>query len=313
MPNPHTPVLLEKVIELLAPQAGDRYFDGTAGYGGHAEAMIRRITPGGSALLVDRDAASVTALRDQFGGSPDVEIRQQSFAQAAQQSREEGRQFEIILLDLGVSSPQLDNLERGFSFKGKAPLDMRMDQRQTLTAGDLVNSWSERQLADVIYDYGEERRSRAVARAIVAERPIGDTEQLARLVRRVVRQTGHIDAATRTFQALRIAVNSELDQLSQTLSLLPDILADGGRLAVISFHSLEDRLVKQFIDRETRDCVCPPEQPVCICEHTATLAKLAKKPIRGELHDVYNPRARSAILRAAVNLKQKQKEVRRDR
>jgi len=283
-------------MALLNPKAGESYLDGTAGFGGHAQAVVNAIGDEASVVLVDRDQIAVDALINKFGTR--AEVLHKDYLAAAEQLLEEGRQFDLILLDVGVSSPQLDQAERGFSFRSDADLDMRMDQSQSLTAATIVNTWKQEDLANVIYEYGEERRSRAVARAIVVARPITSTKQLAEVVRSVVRKgTSKIDPATRTFQAIRIAVNNELDQLAKSLPLLVQLLSEGGRLAVISFHSLEDRIVKQFFDTESKDCICPPRTLACICEHAATVTKLTKKPVVADLSDS-NRRARSAKLRA---------------
>jgi 16S rRNA (cytosine1402-N4)-methyltransferase len=222
---------------------------------------------------------------------------------------EEGQLVDLILLDLGVSSPQIDNADRGFSFKADAPLDMRMDQSQPYTAADLVNTLPERELERIIRTYGEEPKARAVAKAIAANRPFRTTGELAKVVRKVALK-GDIDAATRTFQALRIEVNGELDQITEALPKLTKLLSLGGRIAIISFHSLEDRIVKQFFDLESRDCICPPKQPVCTCGHVASLKKITAKPILGDSTEIaINPRARSAKLRAAEKIN---KNKRRD-
>jgi 16S rRNA (cytosine1402-N4)-methyltransferase len=295
--NPHhTPVLLAQTMALLNPKEGESYLDGTAGFGGHAQAVMDVIGDEASVVLVDRDEYATQALTEKFGDR--AEIIHSDYLAAAELLKEQGRVFDLILLDVGVSSPQLDQAERGFSFRSDADLDMRMDQSQSLTAAEIVNTWKQEDLANVIYEYGEERRSRVVARAIVAARPIESTKQLADIVRSVVpKGASKIDPATRTFQAIRIAVNNELDQLAKALPLLVQLLSEGGRLAVISFHSLEDRIVKQFFDSESKDCICPPRTLVCICEHTATVTKLTKKPVVADLSDS-NPRARSAKLRA---------------
>jgi 16S rRNA (cytosine1402-N4)-methyltransferase len=214
-----------------------------------------------------------------------------------------------IVIDLGVSSMQLDTPERGFSFQAEGPLDMRFDPTQPLTAADVVNEWSERDLADLIWRYGEERQSRKIARAIVQGRPLHTTRELAEVIARVAhgptggaarRTTGRIHPATRTFQALRIAVNEELHSLETVLPQAIAALAPGGRLAVISFHSLEDRIVKQYFRRESRDCICPPEQPMCTCGHIATLTEVNRHPVEATAEEVgANPRARSARLRVA--------------
>jgi 16S rRNA (cytosine1402-N4)-methyltransferase len=303
----HQPVLLEQVCRVLDPKIGETYLDGTAGYGGHTAAIIDRIGTDGQVILVDRDAHATRALHERFGDQ--AEIIHSDIQAAAERLLEEGRLVDMILLDLGVSSPQIDNSERGFSFKNEAPLDMRMDQSQPYTAGEVVNRLSEAKLANVIHMYGEEPKAKAVARAIVGARPFTTTTQLARVVRKYA-LAGDIDAATRTFQAIRIEVNGELSQLSETLPLLTKLLSFGGRLAIISFHSLEDRIVKQFFDQESRDCICPPKQPVCTCNHVASLQKITTKPIVGDSAEIaINPRARSAKLRAAEKIN---KNKRRD-
>ena len=306
--NQHLPVLVADVVSLLHPMTGEAYLDGTAGYGGHAGAIMEHLGPEARVVLVDQDTEAIEALQHSFGSR--VELRHQNFLAAAEELVAAGTTFDLILLDLGVASPQFDNLERGFSFRGSARLDMRMNQEQDLDAWEVVNSWKEADLARVIAAYGEERRARAVAAAIIKSRPIETTADLAKVVRSVVRQSGDIDAATRTFQGLRIAVNDELNSLEQALPLMNDLLNPGGRIAIISFHSLEDRIVKTYFERESRDCICPPKQPICTCNHLATLAKLTKRPVLGRNNDDSNPRARSATLRVAVKLKPKPKEVR---
>jgi 16S rRNA (cytosine1402-N4)-methyltransferase len=293
----HQPVLLKQVLEALHPKSGETYLDGTAGYGGHAAPIIEQIGPKGQAILVDRDANAIQVLSDRFGDS--ANIIHADFLEAADRLLEEGQLVDMILLDLGVSSPQIDKAERGFSFRADAPLDMRMDQSQAYTADDVVNKLPEKQLEKIIRTYGEEPKARAVARAIVAARPIKTTGELAKVVRTAALK-GDIDAATRTFQAIRIEVNGELDQLQEALPKLTKLLSLGGRLAIISFHSLEDRIVKQFFESESRDCICPPKQPVCTCGHVASLKKLTIKPLLGDSTEIAtNPRARSAKLRAA--------------
>lgn len=282
----HQPVLLEPVLQLLAPQAGESYLDLTAGYGGHARAIARLVGPAAEIMLVDQDADAVAHLRRSFGKR--AEILHTDFEQAATELSTSGRQFDLVLMDIGVSSPQLEDVSRGFSFKAAGPLDMRMDKRQSQTAADIVNHWSEGELADLIYAYGEERQSRRIARAIVNARPITDTRHLAGTIASAYRgPRGRIHPATRTFQALRIAVNDELGRLKRTLPQVLDLLAPGGRLAVISFHSGEDRLVKQFIRQQSRGS-------------DASLTSITKKPLSGREYDVNNPRARSAKLRAAI-------------
>ena len=304
MKNKHQPVLLKQTLAVLNPKSGESYLDGTAGYGGHAAAVIEKVGTSGRVVLVDRDWDAIKELTTRFGDR--TEIIHDSFVNAAKDLAEDGSLFDLILLDLGVSSPQLDEASRGFSFRESARLDMRMDQSQSLSAADVVNTYREATLADILYRYGEETRSRAIARSIIEHRPITSTEELAAIIRRIVPKIKGIDPATKSFQAIRIEVNNELDSLSQVLPLLVRLLPPGGRLAVISFHSLEDRIVKQFFDIESRDCICPPKQPICTCGHTASLKKLLTRPISGG-QDETNPRARSAKLRAAEKLKPKTK------
>jgi len=278
--------------------------DGTAGYGGHAAAVLEQLGPKGRGVLVDRDESAVNALSERFGSG--VEIMRSDYLNAAKQLAAEGRRFDMILLDVGVSSPQLDKAERGFSFQNEASLDMRMDQSQDLTAEQVVNTYSSTELERVLREYGEEPRYRAVAKAIVEARPINSTLQLARVIRTAAAKTDRIDAATRSFQGIRIEVNGELTQLKTALPIMEGLLAPDGRLAVISFHSLEDRIVKEFFERQSHGCVCPPKQPICTCDHEAELAKLTKKPLTASADEIaINPRARSAKLRAARKLKQK--------
>jgi 16S rRNA (cytosine1402-N4)-methyltransferase len=308
MKTPHQSVLLNQVIRVLNPQEGEVYLDLTAGYGGHAEAIAEKIGPEGQMILVDRDAHAIQALSQKFGDEAD--IIHDSYLDAAERLREDGTLVDMVLLDLGASSPQFDNPERGFSFKLEAPLDMRMDQSQKKTAEDVINRMPSKELERIIRDFGEEPKAREVSRAIAAARPFTTTTKLAAVVRKSAYHTTDIDPATRTFQALRIEVNDELKQLEEGLPVLARLLSPGGRIAAISFHSLEDRIVKQFFDRESRDCICPPKQPVCTCGHTAILEKITAKPITADPDEIaINPRARSAKLRAAEKIN---KNKRRD-
>lgn len=279
-PNFHQPVLLESVLKLLEPRAGERYLDLTAGYGGHAAIILDKVGREGHHLLIDRDEQAVEYLKNHISGN--AEIIHGDF-ESVLEGIDEG--FDIVLADLGVSSPQLDNINRGFSFQTEAPLDMRMDQSRGQAAADLVNTASEQDLADIIYRYGEERLSRRIARVIVDNRPIKDTKQLASLVTRAYKgkydSRSKVHPATRTFQALRIAVNDELGQLERSLPMIEKALNPGGRMAIISFHSLEDRIVKRFIA-------------------DSSLEPLNKKVVQGKDEDASNPRARSAKLRAAI-------------
>lgn len=299
-PKKHIPVLLNHVVDLLDPKSGDSYFDGTAGYGGHASAVAALIGDG-QMILVDRDQNAVNALTEKFKG--EAEIKHQDYLSATKELVSQGWKMDMVLLDLGVSSPQLDEGERGFSFMNEGPLDMRMDRSQSRTAADIINSIKEEELADIIYQYGEDRKSRRIARAIMDNRPLSSTKQLAEIIVKTVGRSQDVHPATRTFQALRIYLNNELDQLQSALPLLTQMLNPGGRIVVISFHSLEDRIVKDFFNSESKDCICPPKQPVCNCHHTASLKKITKRPVSGK-EDAFNPRARSAKLRAAMKLNQ---------
>ncbi len=288
--NPHVPVLLSATLDALCPQRGESYLDLTAGYGGHASAIIDITQSPNRAVLVDRDLMAIETLTKKFGATGTEILHKDSHA-AASELASQGRAFDMILMDLGVSSPQLVTASRGFSFERDGPLDMRMDQRTALTADELVNTLPERELANLLKEYGEEPLYRRIASAIIRQRPIHTTRQLADVANKAYgRPRGKTHPATRTFQALRIAVNKELDLLEETLQLLPGLLLPGGRLAIISFHSLEDRKVKQFL-REKAGLT-----------YDAELKLITKRPTLGT-EDVFNPRARSARLRAAVKLK----------
>ncbi len=302
----HIPVLYDEVMVGLQPAPGRDWIDGTVGLGGHARGLLERSGPGGRLLGIDRDGEALehaAAELAEFGER--AVLREGEFRHLAGLADAAGfRAVDGVLLDLGVSSLQLDRPERGFSFQADGPLDMRMSGQGGLTAADIVNQWSADELADVIYRYGEERRSRRVARAIMAARPLRTTQDLARVVAGAVGgRSGGIHPATRTFQALRIAVNAELESLEEALPQAVALLRPGGRMAVISFHSLEDRIVKQFMARESRDCICPPRLPVCVCGHVATLEVVTRKPQRASEGEVErNPRSRSARLRVASRL-----------
>ena len=308
----HIPVLKEAVLSGLNARPGAVVIDGTLGGGGHAEAILRASTPGGRLLGLDCDAEAIEQARARLDqnelGTCSYYAVHASYAEMGVVAPHFG--FEAvdgILLDLGYSSLQIDNAARGFSFRRDGPLDMRFDRRQRKTAADLVNGLPEDELARVIREYGEERYARRIARAIVSARPIESTVMLAEVIERSkprrasgTRQQARIHPATRTFQALRMAVNDELGALERVLPQTVELLRPGGRLVVISFHSLEDRVVKQFMRREASDCVCPPEQPVCTCERQATLEIMTRKPIVATEEEIrQNPRARSAKLRVA--------------
>ncbi|RMF50225.1 MAG: 16S rRNA (cytosine(1402)-N(4))-methyltransferase RsmH [Anaerolineae bacterium] len=303
---PHIPVLYQQVLEALHPQAGGRYVDGTLGAGGHAQGILQASRPDGLLLGLDVDPQALAIAKERlhpFGER--VILRQASYTSLQEVLQSLGwHGVDGILLDLGVSSMQLDTAERGFSFRQDAPLDMRFSPSSPQTAADLVNTLPEADLADILYRYGEERRARQVARAIVAARPLYTTRQLAEVVARATRSgKPGIHPATRTFQALRMAVNQELQNIERVLPQAVEALNTGGRLAIISFHSLEDRIVKHYLRRESRDCVCPPEQPICTCQHKAALRILTRKPVTATDEEcAQNPRARSAKLRVAEKL-----------
>jgi 16S rRNA (cytosine1402-N4)-methyltransferase len=308
----HLSVMPDQVLTLLAPQPGETFLDGTVGGGGHARRILEATAPDGRLLGLDRDA---TALRraamvlDPFGGR--VTLRQRNFSEAGAVLAELGWSgVDGMLLDLGVSSFQLDEAERGFSFRSDAPLDMRMDQGSGTTAAEVLNTLAVEDLTRIFREYGEERWAGRIARRIAQtrqERPLATTLQLAELVRDTVpggRVPGRIHPATRVFQALRIHVNGELDHLRQALAGAVDLLRPGGRLAVISFHSLEDRMVKQFFQEQIRTCVCPPRLPVCACDRQPRVELLTRRGLRASQEEIaLNPRARSAILRGVCRLR----------
>ena len=303
---PHRPVLYKETIQYLAPSSPKRYLDCTAGAGGHSEGILTESSPDGELLALDLDPLAIELTRQRlnpFGKR--ARVMHATYLQSAGLLQEIGWQgVDGIVMDLGVSSMQLDQSDRGFSFRHDGLLDMRFDPTQGQTAADLVNNLDETDLADIIWRYGEERFSRRIARAILRARPLTSTGELAQVVRNAIGRTKEKqDPATRTFQALRIAVNDELMTVEQAIPSLIALLNPYGRLAVISFHSLEDRLVKQAFKRESIDCICPPEQPVCTCGHKASVRILTSKPITASLEEVEsNPRSRSAKLRVVEKL-----------
>lgn len=289
----HKPVLLKEVLDCLSPRTGQSYLDLTAGYGGHATAALIATQAPDKAVLVDRDTEAIRYLKSRFSGS---EVVKSDFLSRLEGLADSRRKFDMVLADLGVSSPHLETAERGFSLTKPGPLDMRMDQSQELTADSLVNDSDESDLADILKRYGEEPRAKTIAAAIVAARPVKDTVQLATIIAQASgwQARKKIHPATRSFQALRIAVNDELKQLEQALPLMVDVLAPNGRLAIISFHSLEDRIIKRFLAERSG------------VRYDAELTLLTKKPITaGRDEIVSNPRARSAKLRAAAKIKTK--------
>jgi len=312
-PTEHIPVLLNEVLDGLNLHPGAKLIDGTLGLGGHTEAILDATSPDGEVLGFDRDETAIEQTQARLAHFGDrLTVAHASYAEmqriaAELQRPAPARRFfavDGILLDLGYSSMQIDDPTRGFSFREGGLLDMRFDASQPFSADDLVNHAPESELADLIYKYGEDRYSRRIARAIVGARPITDTAQLAQVVAKAQPPNKEkIHPATRTFQALRIAVNDELGELERALPQTLELLKPGGRLAVISFHSLEDRIVKQFMKLESTDCICPPEQIVCTCGHTASLRLITRKPTEATAAEIAaNPRARSAKLRIAERL-----------
>jgi 16S rRNA (cytosine1402-N4)-methyltransferase len=302
---PHQPVLYHEIILALQPKNEGLYVDGTLGAGGHARGILEACAPDGRLLGMDLDPQALALARETLAPYGErARLRQASYDSLSERLREIGWEaVDGILLDLGLSSMQLDTPERGFSFQHDAPLDMRFDPDAPTSAADLVNTLPQGELADLIYEYGEERASRRIAQAIVKARPLRTTRQLAAVIESVLPRKGKIHPATQTFQALRIAVNQELERVENVLPKAVAALKSGGRLAIISFHSLEDRTVKEFFRRESRDCICPPKQPVCTCGHKATLKEISRKPITpGEAEVKANPRARSAKLRVVEKL-----------
>ena len=304
----HQPVLYQEIIHALQPGRGGYFIDGTVGAGGHAWGILDASAPDSLLLGLDVDPQALDLARERLAifGNRAILVRASYTSLPVQMAKLGWKSVAGVVLDLGLSSMQLNTAERGFSFLTDAPLDMRFDPEGLITAADLVNTLSEQGLADILYKYGEERGSRRIARAIINARPVMTTRQLAQIVSRSAGgqdRRSHINRATRTFQALRIAVNRELESLEAVLPLAVNALAPGGRLAVIAFHSLEDRLVKQYFRLESQDCICPPPQPVCTCGHKASLRELTRKPIRPQPEEVQsNPRSRSARLRTVEKL-----------
>ncbi|MGE3077347.1 MAG: 16S rRNA (cytosine(1402)-N(4))-methyltransferase RsmH [Dehalococcoidia bacterium] len=313
-PTPvHLPVMLNETIELLDVREGGVYIDCTTGLGGHSYEIARRMGETGRLLCIDQDSEALEFARAKlapFGRR--VTFVHANFRELADVAKREGFQgVDGILMDLGISSFQIGEARRGFAFALDGPLDMRMDPESGgTTAGEIVNTWDETSLANLFFELGEERQSRRIAKRIMQDRPLRTTWELARSVEQAVggsRGQTHIHPATKVFLALRLRVNGELDTLIAVLPLARSLLGSGnshaGRLAIISFHSLEDRIVKQYFRRESTDCICPPELPACRCGHTATLRELTRKAIRpSEAEVAANPRARSAVLRVAERI-----------
>jgi 16S rRNA (cytosine1402-N4)-methyltransferase len=310
MTHVHIPVLAGELIEALDPQPGATAVDCTVGGGGHARLVADRIGPGGTLIGIDRDPVAEERFAELAAEvACTTRFIRASFAEGLHTLLDEGVTADLVYMDLGMSSLQLDAMERGFSYAYDAPLDMRMDPDQDLTAADIVNDWDERRLANLIRGYGEERYSRQIARAIGRRRrrgPIETTQELVETIAAAVPAPARFAGghpAKRTFQAIRIAVNDELDQLDEALPLAWSLLRTDGRFGAISFHSLEDRRVKRFLAEKARGCICPPDLPVCVCGHepeAELVSRRAIAPTPGEI--AANPRAKSAHLRAARKL-----------
>jgi 16S rRNA (cytosine1402-N4)-methyltransferase len=308
----HVPVLAGELIDLLAPHPGQTAIDGTVGGGGHARLIAERIGPTGTLIGIDRDPVAEERFAELAADVPcSTRFIRATFADGLARLLEEDVRADLVTLDLGMSSLQVDARERGFSYSYDAPLDMRMDPSQELTATEIVNEWDERRLARLLREYGEERYAGRIARAIVRRRgetTIETTQELVDVIKSAVPAPARFAGghpAKRSFQAIRIAVNDELEQLDRALPLAWAALREGGRIGVISFHSLEDRRVKRFLADRARGCVCPPDLPVCVCgrePEAEPLTRRAVVPTPGEVAS--NPRSRSARLRASRKLRE---------
>jgi len=306
----HRPVLLKETLSVLEPKPAGRFIDATFGAGGHSRALLEKIGPRGKVLGIDANHSSIKDAVEGQSKNPSLILVQGNFRHLREIARQYGfQEVDGVLFDLGLSSEMLDDPKRGFSFQQEGPLDMRFDQSQKLTAFQLVNEWPEKELIRIFKEYGEERFARRIAQHIIRNRknePVSSTRALFSLIQQALPASFRHRAnhtARRIFQALRIAVNDELNSLQEALPQTLDLLRKGGRLAVISFHSLEDRIVKRFFQEFSRDCVCPPEFPKCVCERKPALQVLTKKPIVPSKEEIAeNPRAKSAKLRAAVKI-----------
>jgi len=304
VPKDHQPVLPEEVVEVVDPRPGETVVDATFGGGGHARMLAERLGPDGELIAIDRDPASEERWREFSADAPSkTRFLRADFAAGLEGLRGEGTRPDAIFFDLGMSSLQLDAWERGFSYAYDAPLDMRMDPDQALTATEVVNDWPQERLGRVLREFGEERRAGSIAREIVRRRPIETTGELVTAIKAAIPPAdrfGRGHPAKRSFQAIRIAVNGELEALDRALPIAWDLLPVGGRLAAISFHSLEDRRVKRFLAELARGCVCPPEIPVCVCGHEPEAELVTKRALAASPEEIErNPRSSSAHLRAA--------------
>lgn len=301
----HIPVLYNEVLELLRPQPGGHYIDGTLGAGGHTTGILEASAPDGRVLAFDRDAEAVQFAQHRLQAYGDrVVFINASYATMNKVAAVNGfTAVTGVLLDLGLSSRQLSDASRGFSFMREGPLDMRFDPSLESTAADLINNSTSDELVAIFYRYGEVKQSRRIARLVVENRPMHTTTQLAELIKAEIGQRGRIHPATQVFQALRIAVNDELAEVEKGIEAALDVLDPGGRLAIIAFHSLEDRIVKHTFRDLSKDCICPPEQPVCNCDVRAKVQRVTRRAVMASDDEITaNPRSRSARLRVVEKL-----------
>ena len=302
----HIPVMVPEILKYLEVSSGGRYIDCTLGEGGHTKSLLEASNPGGEVLGIDADHEAIEVSKNRLEEYGERFIYDNSNFKNIKKIAMKSKFVPChgILFDLGVSSLQLDKESRGFSFRRKAPLDMRFSINQTLTAQDVLNTFSESEISDILYQYGEERQSRKIAKLIIENRPLSNADELYDLIKKNIRQTNYkINPSTKTFQALRIYINEELNSLSQALEQSLEILGVGGRMAVISYHSLEDRIVKNFFKKESKYCICPPNIPECDCEHFPKLKIVTKKPVSPSQSEIdANKRSRSAKLRVVERI-----------
>jgi 16S rRNA (cytosine1402-N4)-methyltransferase len=303
----HIPVLIDKCLEYLVTVKDGIYFDGTLGFGGHSSGILNAIGPGGILISTDVDQDAFSFSKKKFSDEKRIKLYNLNFSQIDIIAKIESIQyFNGIFADLGVSSFQLDTAESGFSYRSNAPLDLRMDKSKVINAADVVNSYSEEDLANIIFQYGEEKNSRKIAKVICEvrrEKQIQTTLELSNIITELTPQRFHTKTLSRVFQALRIYVNDELNTLKSFLKKSVDLLTPGGRLVILSYHSLEDRIVKELFKYETLDCICPPGSPICTCNKVPRLKIITKKPISPDEIEINNNfRSRSAKLRAAERI-----------
>ena len=302
----HIPVMVPEILKYLEVSSGGRYIDCTLGEGGHTKSLLEASNPGGEVLGIDADHEAIEVSKNRLEEYGERFIYDNSNFKNIKKIAMKSKFVPChgILFDLGVSSLQLDKESRGFSFRRKAPLDMRFSINQTLTAQDVLNTFSESEISDILYQYGEERQSRKIAKLIIENRPLSNADELSDLIKKNIRQTNYkINPSTKTFQALRIYINEELNSLSQALEQSLEILGVGGRMAVISYHSLEDRIVKNFFKKESKYCICPPNIPKCDCGHFPKLKIITKKPVSPSQSEIdANKRSRSAKLRVVERI-----------